>query len=90
MAAELVNLPGLSSNLELTSHLNDLPHDFVNPTVMYNLKQPIRSSIIIIKNLPNIDIENFLIESSSVACCCKDLMGLQRDLAYTNLASFSF
>ena len=45
-AERLINLQELFINLELISLLKDLPHDFVNSAVVYNLNQAISSSIL--------------------------------------------
>ena len=53
-AVELSNLPSLLNTSSLTSFLKDIPHNFVTPTVVYNVTQPISSTIFNFKNLSQI------------------------------------
>ena len=70
-AVELINLSSILNNPQLVSLLKDLSCNFVTRTLVYNLQQPISSSIFNSKkSVSYTNVDQFLTGPSSTVCKC--------------------
>ena len=68
---ELINAHSILNNTELVSFLKNLPYNFVTTTILYNLQQPINSSISIFKNfVSNTNVDQSLMYPPGQVCNC--------------------
>ena len=79
-AIELINLPSILHNSELSDSLKGLNLDFITPTVVYDLTNPIRSNIFNFKSfVANLDVEEVTANPESLPCHCNNSPFIDKD-----------